>query len=689
MSQTKAQLIQPIGVVTASGVVVSGVMTASSFDGVVTGSATSVTQGKNLNLGAVNAVSFVGDFTGNATGIITSSAIKVGSLTASSFVGDFTGTATSMARGTGFTAGAVTASGFVANVTGNVTGDVVGNIDGDLTGNLTGDVTGNVTGNVTGVSTGNVTGNVTGNLVGVAGSVLQGTNIHVGVMTAVTLIGDGSNLTGIAATNYNTQTVTANSGTTAIDLSAGNMITFNQSSNTTVSFANTSEAMSVTLIRDKDDNTTARTITWPDSIKWNGGSAPTLITSSTSGRLQQFQFLTRDSGVTWYGWENMKYNPAFSFVGKQKVMVWGNNEDGALGLNQAHDKYYSSPVQLPGSWESISQPYQSGESARGRSLFGTKADGSLWSWGYNSSGNLGLNDRTYRSSPTQVGTNTIWTGARANGQNNSFAVTIGGEAWFLGGVDYKGGGGINVGGTWNVRKSSPTQIGTDTNWKQLSSGMFSPVAVKTDGTLWSWGYNVYGTLGQGNTTSYSSPTQMGTGTDWKQCSVDGHHAAGAVKTNGTLWTWGDAYQGNTGHNDLVKRSSPTQIPGTTWRSFSIAEGGAMATKTDGTLWMWGYGQYGQLGQNNITHRSSPIQVGTNTNWSTLHTIGRHSYCGAFKTDGTFWTWGSNEDGMLGHNQAMPGYSSPMQVPGISITDPSNECGGLWVGGKMMMVGIPQ
>ena len=119
MSQTKAQLIQPIGVVTTSGVVVSGVMTASSFDGVVTGSASSVTQGKNLNLGAVNAVSFAGDFTGNATGIITSSAIKVGQLTASSFVGDFTGTATSMAKGTGFKAGTVTAT--PANVTYAVT----------------------------------------------------------------------------------------------------------------------------------------------------------------------------------------------------------------------------------------------------------------------------------------------------------------------------------------------------------------------------------------------------------------------------------------------------------------------------------------------------------------------------------------------------------------------------------------
>jgi len=519
--------------------------------------------------------------------------------------------------------------------------------------------------------------------------------MHVGVMTAVTLVGDGSNLTGIAATNYNTQTVTANSGTTAIDLSAGNMIKFNQSSNTTVSFANTSEAMSVTLIRDKDDNTTARTITWPDSIKWDGGSAPTLMTTSQSGRVQQFQLLTRDSGVTWYGWENFQYNPPFTFKGNMKVMVWGTNEDGALGLNEeGTNQSRSSPTQLTGSWDSISQIYQTGESANGRSLFATKSDGSLWSWGYNGSGNLALNDRTNRSSPTRVGTNTIWRGARVNGQQNSFAVTISGEAWFLGGVDYKGGGGINVGGTWNVRKSSPTQIGTDTTWKQLSSGRTSPIAVKTDGTLWSWGYNQQGNLGQNNRTpsDYSSPTQVGTDTTWYQCSSDGYHSAAAIKTDGTLWTWGGGYQGNLGHNNNVKYSSPNQVgTNTNWRSVSIAQNETMATKTDGTLWMWGYGQYGQLGQNESStgqNYSSPLQVGTNTNWSTLHSAGRNDYVGAFKTDGSLWTWGGNEVGQLGHNNRTQ-YSSPVQVPGISITDPAWECGGLWVGGKLMMVGIPQ
>ena len=115
MSQTKAQLLDPVGVVTTQGVVVTGVVTATSFSGDVVGTATSIISGGNLNLGDVNATTFSGDFTGNATGINTGADISVGTFTASSFTGDFTGTATSMMRGTGFKAGTVTAT--PANVT--------------------------------------------------------------------------------------------------------------------------------------------------------------------------------------------------------------------------------------------------------------------------------------------------------------------------------------------------------------------------------------------------------------------------------------------------------------------------------------------------------------------------------------------------------------------------------------------
>ena len=109
---------------------------------------------------------------------------------------------------------------------------------------------------------------MTGNAVGAAGSVLSGSNIHVGVMTATSYSGDGSNLTGIAATNFNTQTVTATAAETIIDLSDGNMITMNQSANTTVGFASTSTAMDITMIRTvaTDISTGAVTFDGDDSL---------------------------------------------------------------------------------------------------------------------------------------------------------------------------------------------------------------------------------------------------------------------------------------------------------------------------------------------------------------------------------------------------------------------------------------
>ena len=143
-----------------------------------------------------------------------------------------------------------------------------------------------------------------------------------------TLKGDGSTLTGIAATNWITNNVTANSSTTTVDLSDGNVVKFTQSADTTVSFANTGTSNIVTFVRLKDSSTTARSLTWPSAIKWDGGAAPTLITDWQSGDANVITLLTRDEGVTWYGWETVsKDSELFSLFG------WGRNFNASLGLN--------------------------------------------------------------------------------------------------------------------------------------------------------------------------------------------------------------------------------------------------------------------------------------------------------------------------------------------------------------------
>ena len=207
-------------------------------------------------------------------------------------------------------------------------------------------------------------------------------------------------------------------------------------------------------------------------------------------------------------------------------------------------------------------------------------------------------------------------------------------------------------GTGNTTTySSPVQVGSTDNYVNVVGRLYSTYALKTNGTLWSWGYNTYGQLGQNNTTNYSSPVQVGTLTTWSKLATgtgsESYHY-GAIKTDGTLWMWGGNAFGNLGTSNTTTYSSPVQVGAdTNWSKVSIGYYHTVAIKTDGTLWVWGYNGYGQLGTGNVSYYSSPVQVGAGTNWSdvvagTWHTV-------ATKTDGTVWTWGRNQEGQLGYD----------------------------------------
>ena len=170
-------------------------------------------------------------------------------------------------------------------------------------------------------------------------------------------------------------------------------------------------------------------------------------------------------------------------------------------------------------------------------------------------------------------------------------------------------GQLGLGNT--VSKSSPNQVGSLTTWLTIASGLNSILAVKTDGTLWAWGSNAYGQLGDNTVLRKSSPVQTITrGNNWKQVSCGDTHTV-AVKTNGTLWSWGDNSSGKLGDNTTAaRRSSPVQTVafGTNWKQVSAGYYSTAAIKTDGTLWAWGYNAGGQLGDNTTTNRSSPVQT---------------------------------------------------------------------------------
>jgi alpha-tubulin suppressor-like RCC1 family protein len=296
----------------------------------------------------------------------------------------------------------------------------------------------------------------------------------------------------------------------------------------------------------------------------------------------------------------------------------------------------------------------------------------LWVWGYNEYGNLGQNQGPgYNiSSPTQIpGTN--WSSNfHSYGFANEKAVILtktDGTLWAWG-KNERGQLGQNAG--TNASKSSPVQI-PGTTWSFTSRGDKLMAAVKTDGTLWMWGNNSMGALGQNQpeASDRSSPVQI-PGTTWSKCYI-GINGAFAFKTDGTLWGWGNNDNGQLGVNNRTRRSSPVQITGTNWSHVRTSNYRSSGVKTDGTLWSWGANSVGELGLNSRTSYSSPVQVGSGTDWSKVF-VGSEK-AGAIKTDGTMWTWGNNYMGTLGQNQAsaqLDLVSSPVQVPGTTWSDAS-------------------
>jgi alpha-tubulin suppressor-like RCC1 family protein len=183
----------------------------------------------------------------------------------------------------------------------------------------------------------------------------------------------------------------------------------------------------------------------------------------------------------------------------------------------------------------------------------------------------------------------------------------------------------------------------------VSSGSQHTAAIKTDGTLWTWGSGDSGKLGNAVSTGIiSTPvTTFAGGNNWKQVTVGNSHTA-AIKTDGTLWTWGTGT--SLGNTQASTRSTPvtTFSGGNNWKQVSVNTFYTAAIKTDGTLWTWGTGTNGRLGTNNITGTSTPVTTfAGGTNWKQVSAGGGH--VAAIKTDGTLWTWGSGSSGQLGNN----------------------------------------
>lgn len=387
----------------------------------------------------------------------------------------------------------------------------------------------------------------------------------------------------------------------------------------------------------------------------SGASSPITVTGLTNGSTYTFVVFA----VNAYGMGPASAISNSVIPDAPQLWSFGVDTNGQLGIGTSGFNK-SSPVQVGAltNWSSV---------ATGGTAFSVavKTDGTLWSWGNNYKGQLGLGiygSGTYYSSPKQIGALTNWIYS-ACGDTFAAAIKTDGTLWTWGNNLY-GQLGLNSSGAYQT-KASPNQVGALTNWSSISCGFANMLAVKTDGTLWSWGRNNNGQLGNSNTSNYSSPIQIGALTTWLKV-VSGSYHSLAIKTDGTLWSWGNNGIGNLGLGNTTYYSSPKQIGAlTTWTINNITKtlgSSSLALKSDGTLWSWGYNAQGQLGLGNATNYSSPKQVGLLTDW--LRVSGGPYHTLAVKTGGTLWSWGYGPGGALGLGNETS-YSSPKQVGALT------------------------
>jgi alpha-tubulin suppressor-like RCC1 family protein len=311
-------------------------------------------------------------------------------------------------------------------------------------------------------------------------------------------------------------------------------------------------------------------------------------------------------------------------------------------------------------------------------------DGSLWAWGGTATHLRSLFPQpTISQVPRRIGAESDWARV-AGGLQHTVALKADRSLWAWGRNDE---GEIGQGNFTN-RYGTPTRIGTETNWTKVCAGEAHSLALKNDGSLWAWGYNDSGELGDGTTNTRAVPSMIGTNRDWRMIAANGF-ASFAIKSNGTLWNWGLE-----GTNNVL---APKQIgSGTNWQAVSTFELTFVALKTDGTLWQ------DSLTANLVASDSISVlpddvtHIGRDSDWSEV-------YAGAFsfyarKKDGSWWVCGQNLDGQLGLGISITALPSPQRLthslepwafaPGNGTTLLLGKDGKLWTWGKRLGAAKP-
>jgi alpha-tubulin suppressor-like RCC1 family protein len=291
----------------------------------------------------------------------------------------------------------------------------------------------------------------------------------------------------------------------------------------------------------------------------------------------------------------------------------------------------------------VLKPIWSAIAVGGYYTFARTTDGRLWAWGLNAAGQLGIGDNDNRDFPTLIENDDQGIFADINlittGLIHALACKTNGTIWSWGQNDY---GQLGLGDT--ISANFPFQISTDSDWVEITVGSAHTLALKTNGTLWAWGLNGWGQLGLGDGVDRYTPSQIGTDSDWSIAFTAGSAHTLALKTNGTLWAWGGNESGQLGDGTGMFRITPEQISiESDWSYVVAGQDHTLAIKTDGTLWGWGANGNDQLGRSG--NNEIPGYVGTESDWSSVAAGESHSL--GIKTNGTSWSWGNNAYGQLG------------------------------------------
>ena len=310
-----------------------------------------------------------------------------------------------------------------------------------------------------------------------------------------------------------------------------------------------------------------------------------------------------------------------------------------------------------------------------------KSDGTVWTWGANGAGKLGIGDATTNRMliPVEVhGAGNVdylhSVSAIMGGEVHNVALKSDGTVWSWGANAF----GMLGDGTTND-SALPVQTGLGANppltgVTRLGGRPYFTLAVKSDGSIWGWGMNRYGQMGNGTVNPLTGPqvtvpvlvsnSAPGGAINGPVQVTCGYQFGAALLANGTVWTWGSGSHGELGNGTTGSSYFPARVPGlTNITAISAGWFHILALKADRTVWAWGNNSNGELGDGTVNNQSNAVQVLNVTNIVVVS--GGDSHSSALGADGTVWKWGRNDVGELG-NGTTNGIANP--VPAKMLLD---------------------